>query len=37
MAYNKETGMWEGYIYKIWNDINDKIYIGQTYSTIKER
>lgn len=37
MAYNKETGMWEGFIYKIWNDVNDKLYIGQTYSTIKER
>ena len=33
MAYNKETGMWEGFIYKIWNDVNDKIYIGMTSQT----
>ena len=26
-----------GYIYKIVNDINDKIYIGQTNRTIQER
>ena len=26
-----------GYIYKIINDINDKIYIGQTIRTIEER
>lgn len=37
MSYNKETGMYEGYIYKIVNDINDKVYIGQTIRTIKER
>lgn len=37
MAYNKETGMWEGFIYKIWNDVNDKIYIGQTINTISSR
>lgn len=37
MAYNKETGMYEGYIYKIVNDVNDKIYIGQTRRTIQER
>lgn len=37
MAYNKETGMWEGYIYKIYNDVNDKLYIGQTTTTIKDR
>jgi hypothetical protein len=37
MAYNKETGMYEGYIYKIYNDINDKIYIGQTIRTVEER
>lgn len=33
MAYNKETGMWEGFIYKITDDINNKIYIGQTRQT----
>lgn len=27
----------KGYIYKIWNDINDKLYIGKTLSTIEER
>lgn len=37
MAYNKETGMWEGFIYKIWNNVNDKIYIGQTIKSINER
>ena len=37
MAYNKETGMYEGYIYKIYNDVNDKIYIGQTIRTIEHR
>ena len=34
MSYNKETGMYEGYIYKIVNDINDKVYIGHTQKTI---
>lgn len=37
MSYNKETGMYEGYIYKIYNDVNDKVYVGQTIKTIKER
>ena len=27
----------KGYIYKIWNDINDKLYIGKTLLTIEER
>ena len=27
----------KGYIYKIWNNINDKLYIGKTLSTIEER
>lgn len=26
-----------GFIYKITNDINDKIYIGQTSGTVEER
>lgn len=26
-----------GYIYKIWNDINDKIYIGKTISSLDKR
>lgn len=38
MAYNKETGMYEGYIYIILNDIYpDKIYVGQTSATIESR
>ena len=38
MAYNIETGMYEGFIYKIWNDVNDNdIYIGQTTRTISIR
>ena len=37
MSYNKETGMWEGWIYAIKNSINDKLYIGQTRSSIEER
>ena len=37
MAYDKETGMWVGYIYKIYNDVNDKVYIGQTIKTIEQR
>ncbi len=37
MSFNKETGMYEGYIYKIINDVNDKVYIGQTRRTVEER
>ena len=37
MAYNSETGLWEGFIYKIYNDANSRIYIGQTRTTIKNR
>lgn len=37
MSYNIKTKMYEGYIYKIYNDINDKIYIGQTRTTVEER
>ena len=37
MSFNKETGMYEGYIYKIINDINDKIYIGQTKRDLETR
>ena len=37
MAFNKETGMYEGFIYLITNKINGKQYIGQTITTIKER
>ena len=37
MSYNKKTGMYEGYIYKIYNDVNDKLYYGQTTITVKNR
>lgn len=37
MSYNKDTGLYEGYIYKIINDINNKIYIGQTTRTVELR
>ena len=37
MAYNKITGLYEGYIYKITNLINQHSYVGQTYRTIQIR
>ena len=37
MAYNKETDMYEGYIYLIENKINNHKYIGQTLQTIEKR
>ena len=37
MAFNATTNKYEGYIYKIVNDVNDQIYIGQTTRTIEER
>lgn len=36
MAINKD-GIYTGYIYKITNLINDKVYIGQTTTTINNR
>ena len=37
MSYNKDLGVYKGYIYKIYNDVNNKIYIGQTITSIKDR
>lgn len=39
MAYNKETGLWEGYIYCLTNMKSNtyKKYIGQTITTIEHR
>ena len=37
MSYNKETGMYEGFIYLITNNINGKRYVGQTIQTINKR
>lgn len=37
VMYNEETGMYEGYIYQIYNSFNMKSYIGQTTQTIKMR
>lgn len=37
MAYNKETGMYKGYIYLITNKINNKQYVGQTKQKLKYR
>lgn len=37
MSYNKKTGLYEGYIYLITNKINDKKYVGQTVTTVKNR
>lgn len=37
MSYNTETKMYEGYIYKVTNQINYHMYIGQTMRTIDAR
>ena len=37
MSFNKDTGMYEGYIYLITNKVNGKGYIGQTNRTVPFR
>lgn len=37
MSYNKDTNMYEGYIYLITNNINGKKYVGQTIRTVEDR
>ena len=37
MSFNVDDNTYTGYIYKITNEVNDKIYIGQTITTIAER
>lgn len=37
MSFNKESKLYEGFIYEIINNINKKIYIGQTTTTIEHR
>lgn len=37
MSYNRNTKMYEGFIYEIFNDVNDVKYIGQTIRNINDR
>lgn len=37
MAYNKQSGKYEGFIYLITNNVNGKKYVGQTRTTIEHR
>ena len=37
MSFNKDTGLYEGYIYLVTNNINGKQYVGQTNRTIEKR
>lgn len=37
MGYNVDTGMYEGYIYKVTNQVNGRMYIGQTMRSIDVR
>ena len=35
--YDETTKLYVGYIYKIYNDVNEKVYIGQTSCTVEKR
>ena len=37
MSFNKDTGLYEGYIYLMTNKVNGKVYVGQTTTTIEHR
>ena len=37
MSFNRNTGLYEGFIYLVSNNINNKKYIGQTKRTVEER
>lgn len=37
MSYNAHTGLYEGFIYCIKNDVNSLLYIGQTITTVSDR
>lgn len=37
MSFNKDTGLYEGYIYLVTNTVNDKKYVGQTRRNIRAR
>ena len=35
--FNKKDNLYHGYIYKVTNNINNKVYIGQTSTSIEKR
>lgn len=37
MSFNENTNKYEGFLYIITNNVNDKVYIGQTTTTVKAR